>query len=82
MPLLWFNLSECGTLIADEEGREVLDLDAAWAIALTAARDIMAAEVKEGRLCLSCRIDITDEAGSIVATVPFSDAVTITGRSV
>lgn len=81
MPLFRFNLSECGTLFADEEGREALDVDAARAIALTAARDIMAAEVKEGRLCLSCRIDISDERGNVVATVPFSEAVTITGRS-
>jgi hypothetical protein len=39
----------------------------------------MAAEITEGKLCLSCRIDVLDEDGRPVIVVPFREAVTVTG---
>lgn len=77
---LHFHLNECGTVTGDEEGREVASLASAYDLAITAARAVMCAEVAEGRLCLSCHIEVIDEHGTRVLLVPFSDAVTITGQ--
>ena len=63
-----------------EEGSEVSDLTAARSKAIREARGIMCAEVAEGRLCLGCRVEVADAQGSVVLTVPFSEAITITGR--
>ncbi len=79
MPLYRLNLNECGVVIHDVEGIERPDLAGARDAAIAGARDIMAAELGEGRLCLSCHIEIEDAAGVIVLTVPFRDAVSVTG---
>jgi hypothetical protein len=39
----------------------------------------MAAEVQAGRLCLSCRIEVTDEDQALIVGVPFKEALAITG---
>jgi hypothetical protein len=39
----------------------------------------MCAEVTEGKLCLACYIEVHDETGDVVMTVPFKEAVTVTG---
>jgi len=79
MPLYRLNLHECGIVLHDVEGIERADLAGARDAAITGARGIMAAELGEGRLCLSCHIEIEDAAGAIVMTVPFGDAVSVTG---
>jgi hypothetical protein len=45
--------------------------------ALRAARDCMAHDLRSGRVELKYRINVQDEAGEIVHTVHFADAVTI-----
>ena len=45
MTCYFFNLHECGTVLEDEEGRELPDLDTARATAVADARAIMCAEV-------------------------------------
>ena len=47
--------------------------------ACRAARAVMCAEVSEGRLCLSCRIEVRDKTGAVVLDLPFRDAVEISG---
>lgn len=79
MPHFYFNLYECGELTPDEEGRDVANADAARAQAIREAREIMCAEVSEGRLCLGCAIVVVDADGTETMRVPFRDAVTITG---
>ncbi|WP_260598129.1 DUF6894 family protein [Sphingomonas endolithica] len=79
MARLFFELNECGTVTGDVEGQEVADLDAARAKAIAAARDIMAAEVLSGKLCLSCNIRVTDRDGETLLLIPFKDAVTVSG---
>lgn len=79
MTRYFFNLHECGDVTSDNEGLECGDISAIEEEAIRAARGIMSAEVAEGRLCLSCRIEVRDEAGALVLTVPFNDAVTIAG---
>lgn len=63
---------------------EVLDPDgihmpveAIAGIALEAARDCMAGDVKSGSLDLRYRIDVHDEAGNLVHSVTFKDALDI-----
>lgn len=62
------------------EGFECETLVMARTIALEAARDIMAAEVREGRLCLSCHIAIEDSLHHSVMMVPFREALQISGQ--
>ena len=75
----FFNLRECGQVVVDEEGVDRHDLAAARVEALAAARSIMCAEVAEGRLCLSCSIEVFDASGTKVLTIPFRDALAISG---
>lgn len=79
MDLYFFNLHECGSLYADEEGRELESVDVASVEAIAAARSVMSHEVAAGRLCLSCRIEVKDSAGRVVLTIPFREALTVTG---
>lgn len=65
----------CGAAeFADEEGQECADVDAARRSAILGIRSILADELLHGYLILDQRIDICDERGARVATVPFSEA--------
>jgi len=77
--LVFFNLEECGIATRDAEGQEMADVATAERAAIRAAREIMASELAEGRLCLSCHIVITDDTGATLAVVPFRDIVSVTG---
>lgn len=79
VPRLFFHLHECGEATWDEEGSIVHDLETAREGALKSAREIMCAEIREGRLCLSCRIDIADADGKVLLVIPFTDAVKVSG---
>jgi antirestriction protein ArdC len=79
MARYFLNLHECGNVVTDDEGIERSSLAEVHQGAFAAAREIMCAELAHGRLCLSCHIEVQDEAGAVVMTVPFKDAVTITG---
>ena len=59
---------------ADDEGQDCATLEAARLSAIAGIRSIMADDILHGFLRLDLRIDICDEAGARVATVPFSDA--------
>jgi hypothetical protein len=63
-------------VLLDLEGVE-LGLQAIVGTAVVAARDCMAEDLKHGRLNLGYRIDVHDEAGAVVHTLRFSDAVQI-----
>jgi len=61
----------------DDEGCDLPDFGAAVAIAFSAARDIMAADVRAGRLDLDQRIDIRDGQGRTMAVLAFAHALDI-----
>ena len=63
----------------DEEGRDLPNLDAARRVAVCEAREMMTETILKGRINLGHRIEIADEAGAIVATVTFKEAVTVDG---
>lgn len=74
---LMLHLIESDFDLFDDEGHEVADLVAAHELALSAARDILSHEILTGTLTLNRRIDVTDETGRIVLSVPFTDVVTL-----
>ena len=62
----------------DLDGIELPDLDAARTHAIASARFTLAEMAKEqGRVVLHHYIDIEDETGAVLATVPFRDVVQI-----
>ena len=75
----FFNLHECGQITFDEDGVNHTDIGSVRLSAIQAARDIMAAEVKDGQLCLSCHIEVFDTDGHQVLNPPFKDAIGVTG---
>lgn len=81
MSIFHFHLHECGNSTMDSEGRDLPNIETAIIIAVEAARDIMAEEVRLGKLCLSCHIDVEDEHGGQVAHVTFREAIVVSGRN-
>lgn len=79
MPRYHFHLQECGTVIDDEEGRDLAGLASVRAEAIRAARDVMSAEVQRGQLCLGCCIEVRDADGLVVLTLPFRETLTVSG---
>lgn len=77
MPRFFFHLHDCGTFTPDEEGRHFVDLDAAIEVAMHEARELLAAEISEGKLCLGCRIEVVEEETGRAMIVPFSSTVQI-----
>jgi hypothetical protein len=64
--------------VRDEEGTELPDLEAARAYAVRLVRVTFAETAKdEGRVVLHHRIDVENEAGQVLATVRFGDAVKV-----
>jgi hypothetical protein len=81
MERLFFHLHECGTVTRDEEGRDAVSAPVMRDMAIEAAREVMCSEVKEGRLCLSCHIEVMNEHGTVYLLLPFEEAIAITGLS-
>jgi hypothetical protein len=65
--------------VEDAEGLFFEDAEAARNEAIRSARDILAAEVRQGRLSLKGSIEVADENGQPILTVPFREAVSVEG---
>lgn len=64
--------------VPDPEGVECASLDEAKAYAAKQVQILLGEMLKEeGRISLQHRIDIEDEHGNVLATVPFKDVVTV-----
>jgi hypothetical protein len=63
--------------VPDEEGRELPDLEVARAEALKGVRGILAEDVLQGQLNLKGRLELLDEAGALLFTLPFAETVVI-----
>jgi hypothetical protein len=74
MPRFFFNISTRTTIIRDEEGTELADLDAARCEAINDARGMMSTAIREGRDISHRHIDICDAVGTVLLKVPFSEA--------
>lgn len=76
MGVYFFTLHECsGRITEDPVGHEARDEEHARRIAIDKARGIMAHEISQGRLCLSCWLVIKDRKGHEIMTLHFGDAV-------
>ncbi|XHR99057.1 hypothetical protein ACFB49_06520 [Sphingomonas sp. DBB INV C78] len=67
--------------VADEEGRELPNDVIARNEAVAAARDLMAADVREGHLDLTCFIAVENEAHDLLFSVTFENALTMKVRA-
>jgi hypothetical protein len=80
MARFYLHLYEATAFIEDRDGIEIFGPESrklALQAALQAAREIMAADVVEGHLNFTPFIEVRDEAGLVVGSVPFASAVTI-----
>ena len=76
MPRFFFNLHD-EVSVEDKEGKDLADAGEARNQAVRSARGIMSEDVKDGRLVLKDSIDVIDEKGDRVLTLPFRDAIDI-----
>lgn len=75
MPLYFFHLRGCAAEADAGEGLDYPNDDAARDAAVAGVRGMIADDILHGNLDLSCRIDVADEAGSILFSVPFASTL-------
>ena len=76
MPSYHLKFHNCDGAVTDVAmAIEAADLAAIRTIAIEYAREIMAEEVRKGRLCLSCWIVISDASAGNVMTLHFGEAI-------
>jgi hypothetical protein len=75
MPKVHFHIREGDVLIRDEEGAEFGDLADAKHEAEASLHDMLAEDIKNARPVQHRVIEMTDEAGKILATVEMRAAV-------
>lgn len=76
MPRFFFHIFD-DVVVRDDEGIELVDLEAARRTALTGIREMMCDQLKRGRINLTHRVEVQDEAGSTVLDIRFGEAVRI-----
>jgi hypothetical protein len=75
MPVFYFNVITGGKAIADLEGTDLPNLEAARSDAIADARELMSAAVLDGRDISQRQIEICGESGDILLVVRFTDAI-------
>jgi hypothetical protein len=76
MPRYFFDLYNHATVL-DDAGVELPDDEAMRANALREVREMLAASIECGEIDLNHRIEVRDEAGGVIHTVHFGDAVRV-----
>jgi hypothetical protein len=76
VPRFFFHIYDDAVFI-DEDGLDLADAEAARLTALAGARSLMCDQLKAGRLSLHHRIEVEDEKGDAVLSLPFAEAVAI-----
>jgi hypothetical protein len=74
MARYFFHLRDGHDELLDPEGTELPDKPSIEAAALRAARDTLSHDLLAGRLDLRHRIDVEDEAGTVVHTIELADS--------
>lgn len=77
MPTYYFHLRNGSDVLLDPEGRDLRDPNCIKLVALAEARALISQEVLKGRINFGQRLDIEDDAGRIVHSLPFVEAVEI-----
>lgn len=73
----FLHLRDGTDVFLDEEGVEYADRSSLEAAVLKAARDCIAGDAHDGRIDLRPRMDAETEAGDVVYSLPFAEAVSI-----
>ena len=73
----FFNVHNGTGLTEDQEGLELLNLEAAREQALLGIRSLVGEELETGTIDLNGRLDICDDQGSVLLSVPFKEAVKV-----
>jgi hypothetical protein len=79
MPLFHLHVHNSHGDAEDDEGFELSSLAVAREKAVEGIRSLLSAEVTNGRFNLKGRIDISDPSGKRLLSVPFKEAVDVTG---
>jgi hypothetical protein len=77
MARYFFHLRDGHEEILDAEGAEFGDMDAVREAVLVGARDLIAGDVQQGVIDFHFRIEAENEAGEIVYSLPFGQAVRV-----
>jgi hypothetical protein len=77
MPRFYLHVSDGKLFAEDREGLELHDVEAARREAIVGLRDVMAEELKHGQINLAAYVEVENEDGQLVMTVPFLDAVEV-----
>ena len=77
LALYFFHLCDGGDVLLDPDGRDIAEASAIPDIALREARAVIAQEALTGRIVMDQFIEIRDDAGKLVHSIQFRDAVTI-----
>lgn len=75
MPIFHLNLRDNGTLWPDQDGAEFASLDEAYLEAFAGAQEMWTPRLRDRKSPLSCAFEITDAAGNILLTLPFSEVL-------
>jgi hypothetical protein len=63
----------------DDEGLEARSLSEAREHAVAGIRSLISAEATNGEINFKGHIDISDQAGKVLLSVPFADAIAVKG---
>ncbi len=75
MPHYFFHQRGPDSYIADEEGRDLPNIEAVRAGAISAARDILVERIRSGHTGFQ-KFEITDAHGDVVLMLDFKEALT------
>jgi hypothetical protein len=79
MPRYFLHIHNSHGAAEDDEGLEAHSLSEAREAAVAGIRSLLAAEAGNGEMNFKGRIDISSEAGQLLLTIPFADAITLKG---
>ena len=77
MPRYFMHLRDGTSELLDRDGVEFETLAALRTAVMATIRDLMCGDIRNGLIDLRFRIDAEDEAGNIVYSLAFDDAVSI-----
>ncbi|WP_107955708.1 DUF6894 family protein [Sphingomonas faeni] len=79
MQRYFVNLIEHGLRITDDDGFLASGLEVARQMAVAGAREMMAADILLGKLCLSTSIEILDQNRDVLEQLQFKDLIRVSG---
>jgi hypothetical protein len=79
MARYFFHLRDHADEYLDEDGLDMTGVDALQRAALIQARDVLSHDMRGGRIDLRYRIDVENDGGIVVYSLPFAGAFQVIG---